>query len=100
MSDLAWKTYVTADGSMPFAVFVEGHQDIVLASDETRKRLQLGVMSLGYGKIQAREWVDGAEIGQFWLAPNGNAGEDGQPLWEFCAAEQAGAVAITGAKFL
>lgn len=100
MSALAWKSFTTPDGQLPFAVFVEGHQDLALASAELRERLQLGVMSLGYSKAKAREWVEAAEVGQFWLAPIAASGEDGQALYEFCVGDREGAMPITGAKFL
>lgn len=94
-----WTTYGSADGSVPFAVFVNGHQAIDFRDAGILRALAHSVMSLGYSLRAAKEWVEGAELGQFWLAPNGKAGEDGQPIFVFAGSDQPGALKITGAKF-
>ncbi len=101
MSEPRWTTLCSADGSVPFAVFVEGHTDLDLTGPgEDAELLLLGVMTFGYSEKQARDWLDGAETGQFWLVPLVRRSEDDETLWRFGCEDEPGARAITGAKFL
>jgi hypothetical protein len=96
-----WTSLCSADGSVPFAVFVEGHRDLDLSDPgEDATMLLLGTMTFGYSEKQAQAWVDSAETGQFWLVPLVRRSEDDETLWRFGCEAEPGARPITGAKFL